>query len=507
MISIETSLDVILSKLANTLDITDSDYDNAKTRYKSVSNWLSRDESTLKDLKPRIYSQGSFRLGTVIKPLSGDAEYDVDLVAEFNTNKLQITQQDLKKLLKKEVQLYAERYGMVEPVRDGKRCVVLNYAEDAKFHLDLLPALPDSATFLQILENRGYAPDTFATSAIAITDVNHPRFKEITSDWYQSNPRGYSDWFKGRMAIRLNENKQRLAKRLNKSIEEIPDHLVKTPLQVVIQLLKRHRDIVCDGHEDQPISIIITTLAALAYQNEADVLSALTRIVSNMEQTFASYSGIILVPNPVNPLENFADKWSTKPQRQLFFLEWLRGLQSDFQKVSQTQDSQALHEALKPLFGAQKVEQAFESAGISNIAKQYPAAVQKAAFDVCHKEQLPWPVLLSEKVKIRAQCKQRSYFEHFESNGVPLPKNCPLRFRAEPSRSGNFSIHWQVVNTGSEAEATGGLRGEICTPRKNDGKLERTESTSYTGRHWVECFVVRDGICTARSGEYVVNIE
>ena len=36
---------------------------------------------------PRIYPQGSFRLGTVTKPLSDAEEYDLDLVSELNLQK------------------------------------------------------------------------------------------------------------------------------------------------------------------------------------------------------------------------------------------------------------------------------------------------------------------------------------------------------------------------------------------------------------------------------------
>ncbi|WP_197996831.1 nucleotide-binding domain-containing protein, partial [Gimesia chilikensis] len=31
--------------------------------------------------------------------------------------------------------------------------------------------------------------------------------------------------------------------------------------------------------------------------------------------------------------------------------------------------------------------------------------------------------------------------------------------------------------------------------------------TKFPGMHWVECFVVKNGVCVARSGEFVVNIE
>ena len=59
------------------------------------------------------------------------------------------------------------------------------------------------------------------------------------------------------------------------SVDDVPDALIRTPLQRAIQILKRHRDMRFLEHkceEYKPISIIITTLAASAYQNETDVL-------------------------------------------------------------------------------------------------------------------------------------------------------------------------------------------------------------------------------------------
>lgn len=71
-----------------------------------------------------------------------------------------------------------------------------------------------------------------------------------------------------------------------------------------------------------------------------------------------------------------------------------------------------------------------------------------------------------------------------------------------------FSLYWQVVNTGLEAEQANQLRGQILPSRTvGVGGLTQKESTLYTGMHWIECFVVKDGICVARSGEFVVNIE
>lgn len=40
----------------------------------------------------------------------------------------------------------------------------------------------------------------------------------------------------------------------------------------------------------------------------------------------------------------------------------------------------------------------------------------------------------------------------------------------------------------------------------NKSGTVREEKTKYTGTHWVECFVVKENVCVARSGEFVVNI-
>ncbi|WP_368514732.1 cyclic GMP-AMP synthase DncV-like nucleotidyltransferase [Rhizobium sp.] len=39
--------------------------------------------STVRQYDPQVYCQGSFRLGTAIRPLTDDEEYDVDSVCEF----------------------------------------------------------------------------------------------------------------------------------------------------------------------------------------------------------------------------------------------------------------------------------------------------------------------------------------------------------------------------------------------------------------------------------------
>lgn len=76
-----------LERLARELDVPVSRYQEAAKRYESVGSWLCRDESTLKDLSPDVYVQGSFRLGTPIRPVNENEHYDIDLVCELAASK------------------------------------------------------------------------------------------------------------------------------------------------------------------------------------------------------------------------------------------------------------------------------------------------------------------------------------------------------------------------------------------------------------------------------------
>lgn len=51
-----------------------------------------RDGSRLREFSPHVSPQGSFRLGTVIRPLAADAVYDLDNVTTLMLSKATITQ-------------------------------------------------------------------------------------------------------------------------------------------------------------------------------------------------------------------------------------------------------------------------------------------------------------------------------------------------------------------------------------------------------------------------------
>lgn len=154
--TIAKHIEALLEDLAESLQIPSSRYEAAERSYKSVGEWLHREASCLRTADPQVYIQGSFRLGTTIRPVTETEDYDVDMVYELSASKTQLTQAQLKAALGYELKAYADAHNMVQP-EESRRCWTLNYADGAQFHLDTLVAIPDGKRQRLLLEQRGYS--------------------------------------------------------------------------------------------------------------------------------------------------------------------------------------------------------------------------------------------------------------------------------------------------------------------------------------------------------------
>ena len=334
----------ILEEILEAIELPESAYERAERRYQDIGQWLHRDEATCSVYEPKISPQGSFRLGTANRPLKAD-QYDLDMSCNLQAglSKDVISQEQLKSLVGEDLESYRKARGIQEELAEKRRCWRLDYADDVSFHMDVVPCIPENMGQRTVLKERMVVNSNFndslaenvSASAVSITDNSDPQYKAVTSDWRISNPEGYAQWFESRM--RLAEavlNKRMLEAQA--SIEDLPNFKWKTPLQMVVKLLKRHRDIMFEGDdESKPISIIITTLAARAYTGESDLLSAMENILSKMGDLI--FDANPRVPNPVNPAEDFADKWSSPDHNHLRleqnFYRWLMQAQADFEAL------------------------------------------------------------------------------------------------------------------------------------------------------------------------------
>lgn len=363
-----TKYSKFLEQVASEIDIPPGKYQDAVDRYQAVGRWLEEGEYPKCSSDISIYPQGSFRLGTVVRPIYDgiEASYDIDLVCEMPLRKDQAMPQVVKSMVGSRLREHGTYRKLLDP--EGRRCWTLEYAEQdgVGFHLDVLPAILDGCGLL--------------STALAITNKNGSAYS-----WSASDPRGYGAWFDGkntaafeRAVFEQKQNIQRRASLIYASIDKVPDQLVRTPLQHSIQLMKRHRDLRFNHHDRidyAPISIIITTLAAHLYGNEADVYSALSRIVGKLQAHAVLVEGKAIdrslaargliqrrsdgtwyIGNPVNPAENFADRWhEDNHARARAFFAWVEALQKDLLNILSETNPRLLKEHLVRVLGTAAV--------------------------------------------------------------------------------------------------------------------------------------------------------
>jgi hypothetical protein len=366
---------LLLECFVENLELPDSAYEKATERYEDLGAYLGRNGAPLSGFDPHIFPQGSFRLGTAIRPINQEEEYDLDLACKLRVgvNKETWTQEKLKNVLGLELNSYRKERGIQKALEAKHRCWRLEYKDQLSFHMDIVPCIPADDKRRQVIMESMHAAgveqiiaNAVSQTTVYITDDRHPSFKSVCSDWNISNPEGYATWFESRMRP-VAAGMEHMAEA---QIDAVPLFKRKTPLQRAIQLLKRHRDNWCKSNPDcKPISIIITTLAAQAYNGEADIADAIGSILKNIPTLIRPQRPH--VPNPVDPQEDFADRWY-KPECADLELErnfklWMYQAQNDFSVVFSTTELQQLNEQMESKFSlvgtnlSEKVQRMYSS--------------------------------------------------------------------------------------------------------------------------------------------------
>lgn len=378
----------ILEELGKTLDISETQFDAAVQSYNAVAKQLSKEGSLLERYKPEIRPQGSFLLGTMIKPINEEDDVDIDLVCELHGKNESWTQKTLKDnvgLQLKENELYKSKVKL----KNGRRCWTLYYREASddptqRYHLDVLPSIIDS-NYIKMFSESYASIKNIQDLAIRITDNQRTDYTTETNhqNWLKSNPIGYGKWFFSRADITKNE-----VRLLSEAVQPVPKfRKEKLPLQRVVQILKRHRDMMWkdrDDKDDKPISIIITTLAGHSYNKDSNIIDGLVNVVAKMRSFISDtnpHTGQreFWVANPVNNQENFADKWKTYPKRKDNFFAWLDAIERDIQSITKQKEIPMISEAMKKPFGSELIKKTFSNYGEKYLKQRESGAMKMAA--------------------------------------------------------------------------------------------------------------------------------
>lgn len=343
---LDTPSDVISRLLRNTvaqLDIPPELRAAATKEYGRVGDWLA--EHADGEAGWVVYPQGSFLLNTVVLPAIGD-EYDVDTVCRREIDKHNTTQAMLKHEVGTALSGYVSTHGPQTggPVgrKERKRCWTLLYDRSLRFHLDVLPAIPN--------------PEARPTGVL-ITD------RELR-EWQHSDPLAYAAWFRRQAETEFAAKRIRLAEAARTEPLAIPEWEVKTTLHRVVQVLKLHRnEYFRDDLDLRPASILVTTLAAHSYRGEKDLYDALLQTVELMPEYVERTERGLSVPNPVEPRENFADRWRDRPELAREFFSWIDKLGEDLRDAASHRGLDRVAARLQESFGEQPVEKAVGQLG------------------------------------------------------------------------------------------------------------------------------------------------
>lgn len=346
----------ILEKVGDSLEITKTQYKLAKERYEAVGKWLAEGEyCLLGDGKKQcfkdgeIYPQGSIRLGTTVKPI-GKNEFDIDLVFYTpNVSADMIKPERLKELIGDRLKEHDTYKKMLTPLNRGW-CI--NYANE--FHLDITPSLDNHR-------------EPFNESEL-VADEKLERYMP-------TNPEGYAEWFDNISLIQpMSEFTKNMFESRNMMIAtedaaivtELPEHDSNKPLlKRYIQIFKRHRDMMFDGKDDAPISIIITTLATKSYEycirhfTYYNEYSLMIDTLKYMPLFIKTQNTLHWIENPTVIGENFAEKWNYSPIKKQNFDLWHTEIVRMFESINNLKGQNLIFESLKKGLGESPVNKVY----------------------------------------------------------------------------------------------------------------------------------------------------
>jgi len=334
-------IDDMLKRITESLQLNATRRKLVEERYGAVSKFIEQSEGLFHDA--RIYAQGSYRLGTTVRPRQGD-EFDLDFVVQIDRDWRNVPFNIVYNNFRRLMESNGNWGNLVEP---KSRCIQLNYADE--FHMDIIPTCTENQFGDK---NRIMVPD------------------RAEHNWVISNPEGYALWFEKKYIqqkdIYLHNFYPGMEIRAAQELpKDDPNHL-KQPLQHAVQLVKRYRDIYFENRENlAPSSIVLTTLVAQLYNGENSIYDTINKFAQRFNESVAferQYSRQFHVTNPVLPQEIFTKKWETDPKLFRAFIEFVNSLSQLWRELNEAMGND-LFELLKKSFGTGTFEDAYKKHG------------------------------------------------------------------------------------------------------------------------------------------------
>ena len=323
------------------------------------------------------------------------------------------------------------------------RCVYLDYADD--FHLDVVP---------------------YVASRDDITNNK-------TDDWEHTDPQGFTTW-----------------------IEDQGRIVGGSRLQAVLRLLKYIRD----SKTTFAIKSCLLTILVGQRIDEAnrvwdpnyyaDLPTALVRIVEDLDDYLQANWFLPRIPDPAGTGQDFAERWDQDGyavfRTQIHF--YAQRIRQAYDETDKAASLAAWQEVFGPTFTAPPAAE----------SKTASAATGEQFID----RTLHFPVRISHRVRLVGLVRRVGMLRGYAlpSRGGMVSKHRTIDFELRDCTvAGAHEVYWKVKNTGREALAAGQPRGQIIK-----GDTSWHESTFYVGSHYVEVYLVQNGVVVARDRQPVI---
>lgn len=103
---------------------------------------------------------------------------------------------------------------------------------------------------------------------------------------------------------------------------------------------------------------------------------------------------------------------------------------------------------------------------------------------------------------VRIDCKvidklgRTNYLSRMLNNNEKVEIGCTLEFFIEKTNAIEpYNIFWKVKNDGVYAEKNNCIRGQLFIAKD---KVINHETSNFAGNHYVECYIIKNGVCIAK---------
>ncbi|TIL91338.1 MAG: nucleotidyltransferase [Mesorhizobium sp.] len=349
-------LDVLLVGVAVRIQPTPTDHKLAEGHYHAIHEWLDRDGSPLKGRVELLYAQGGFSIGSTTARHAENADFDIDAMAQLAVHP-DSDPEDVLSLLHTAIK--GEPGTRYWNKTDRKtRCVTVLYEG---MHLDVTPAVRARETEERI-------------SHIYHSKKLHTGFEKGR---LLANPYGFADWFNsmtppdrafGNFFEQQSLDYERMLKvRAQADAEPVPDQAPayrKSRALIALQLIKRWRNLAYDARHSAlrlPPSVLLAYSVASNANCTRTLSEELQHQVACLIMVLETADRANLTYRACNPRcedDELTDRWPENVQTQRIFIDELRALAVDLERLQRGLPLSEMRKTLERLFGEKPAQDA-----------------------------------------------------------------------------------------------------------------------------------------------------